>query len=484
MQRKVAMTLCQRSSEKVYPEFPYGPGEYYPELPGGQLGPPNPVYAAVRKSLRWLGLDPSNLDTPRWNPFDEIIRPGDQVLIKPNWVLHASRSGGDTIALVTHSSVIRPIIDYVLLALQGQGKIIIGDAPIQSADFDEIVAHTRIKQLVERISSGEVEISVRDFRQNICKLDGKGRVIGHRSMPGDPAGYCIVNLGGESLLSQVSQESWRFRVTNYDPTAMRRHHEANRHEYLIARAMLESQVVIGVPKLKTHRKAGMTCCLKNMVGINGSKDYLPHHRIGATKNGGDEYLYPSYWKSMASRIADYLDASPGSPFRGITRFALRLCHRMAHYFAEDPYYEGSWYGNDTIWRTVMDLNRILKFARPDGTLSDLPCRRIFHIVDAIVAGAGEGPLCPDPVNVGIILAGEEAAAVDALAARLVGLDPKRIPLLEHAIELMQEQDGSKSGIRIFSDNDQNLLLGLDRIQPLTSLIPPAGWVGHIELTTA
>lgn len=482
MLHTIAMSRCPRSSENIYPKFPYGPGEAYPEFHGGRLGSPNPVYAAVRQSLRLLKLDTANFDTPNWNPFGEFVRLGEQVLIKPNWVLHASRSDGDTLGLITHSSVLRPIIDYVLLALRGRGRILIGDAPMQSADFAKLMERTRIKQIVEQVSAGEVEIGIRDFRENVCKLDDKGRVIGHRSLPGDPDGYCTVNVAGESMLSPVSQESWRFRVTNYDPTTMRHHHDANRHEYLIARAILESQVVIGVPKLKTHRKAGLTCCLKNMVGINGSKDYLPHHRIGATKKGGDEYLHPSFWKHACAKITDHMETSPDSSFRGISRFALRLCRRMAHNFAGDPYYEGSWYGNDTIWRTVLDLNRILKFARPDGTFADLPCRRIFHVVDAIVAGGGEGPLRPDPVNVGIILAGEEAAAVDALAARLVGLDPEQIPLLKHAMELLHEQDGPKSEIQLALDDAQGSQLGLDQVQPVASLVPPAGWVGHIELT--
>ena len=31
-----------------------------------------------------------------------------------------------------------------------------------------------------------------------------------------------------------------------------------------------------LPKLKTHKKAGITCALKNLIGINGNKEYLPH----------------------------------------------------------------------------------------------------------------------------------------------------------------------------------------------------------------
>lgn len=45
-----------------------------------------------------------------------IIRPGMNVLLKPNWVLH--RNETSTLeSLVTHPSVIRAVPDYVAIAL-------------------------------------------------------------------------------------------------------------------------------------------------------------------------------------------------------------------------------------------------------------------------------------------------------------------------------------------------------------------------------
>ena len=478
----VAMARCHGAGDNPYGEFPYAPGEAYPELPEVELGPPNPVYAAVRQCLWRLGLDRANFGTARWNPLGGLIRPGEQVLIKPNWVLHTCRGNGNILGLLTHSAVLRPIIDYVLLALRGGGRLLIGDAPLQSADFAELMARTRAKELVDQAAPRGVPIDIRDFRENVCELDDKGRVVGRRSLPGDPAGYCTVDVGRESWLYPVSSGSWRFRVTNYDPAAMRRHHEADRHEYLIARAVLESDVVINVPKLKTHRKAGLTGCLKNIVGINGSKDYLPHHRLGSTKEGGDEYRFSSMWKRACSGIVDRLEGSPAPFFPGIWQVALRACRRMAHHFASDPYYEGSWYGNDTIWRTVLDLNRILKCAQPDGTLATSPRRRVFHVVDAVVAGGSEGPLRPDPVGARVVLAGREAAAVDACAARLVGFDPTRIPLVRHGLELLRGEAGQEIDIRLASDSDRNPGVELNRVQPVAFLPPSAGWVGHVELT--
>ena len=58
---------------------------------------------------------------------------------------------------------------------------------------------------------------------------------------------------------------------------------------LVPLAVLEADVIVNLPKLKTHKKAGVTCALKNLIGINGNKEYLPHHRIGGHNLGGDCY---------------------------------------------------------------------------------------------------------------------------------------------------------------------------------------------------
>jgi hypothetical protein len=97
--------------------------------------------------------------------------------------------------------------------------------------------------------------------------------------------------------------------------------------------------------------------------------------------------------------------------------------------------EGSWSGNDTIWRTCLDLNRILLYGRTDSTLSDTIQRRVVHVVDAVIAGQGDGPLAPDPLPLGVILVGSNPAAVDYVGAHLLGYDPERIRLIRNAFGL-------------------------------------------------
>ncbi|OUO79404.1 hypothetical protein B5F53_07930 [Blautia sp. An249] len=70
-----------------------------------------------------------------WDPLGEIVHPGDTVLIKPNLVIHKNLSGGVN-CLTTHPSIIRAVLDYVLIALKNKGCVILRDVPVQSCDFE------------------------------------------------------------------------------------------------------------------------------------------------------------------------------------------------------------------------------------------------------------------------------------------------------------------------------------------------------------
>jgi len=56
----------------------------------------------------------------------------------------------------------------------------------------------------------------------------------------------------------------------------------------------------------------------------------------------------------------------------------------------------------------------------------------FAIVDGIVGMEGDGPLAGPPKPVNAIIMGENLAAVDATAARIMGINPWKVPHLERA----------------------------------------------------
>jgi uncharacterized protein (DUF362 family)/NAD-dependent dihydropyrimidine dehydrogenase PreA subunit len=47
----------------------------------------------------------------------------------------------------------------------------------------------------------------------------------------------------------------------------------------------------------------------------------------------------------------------------------------------------------------------------------------LNVVDAVIAMEGDGPTTGDPVELGLIIAGEDAAAVDLVASSVIGWDP-------------------------------------------------------------
>jgi hypothetical protein len=59
---------------------------------------------------------------------------------------------------------------------------------------------------------------------------------------------------------------------------------------------------------------------------------------------------------------------------------------------------------------------------------------VLNIVDAIIAGHGNGPLSPQPARLGLLFGGENSAAVDHVAARLLRYDPERIPITRQAFD--------------------------------------------------
>ncbi len=69
-----------------------------------------------------------------------------------------------------------------------------------------------------------------------------------------------------------------------------------------------------------------------------------------------------------------------------------------------------------------------------GSIVDISASAPVHlaIVDGIVGMEGDGPIMGTPKHAGVIVAGTNLAAVDATCARIMGLEPERIPYLSLA----------------------------------------------------
>jgi uncharacterized protein (DUF362 family) len=129
---------------------------------------------------------------------------------------------------------------------------------------------------------------------------------------------------------------------------------------LLPRTVLDADLVISMPKLKTHHWAGITVSLKNMFGV------IPGAVYGWPKN-------------------------------------------VLH-----------WRGIDN---SILDIN------------ASLPVRR-FNIVDGIVGMEGNGPIQGTGRTTGVVVFGEDPVAVDATCARLMLIDPLRVPYLIEATRFL------------------------------------------------
>ena len=480
-----SMVAIADTGARNYPGAPYSPSIAYPEFEGGALSAvPNPVYQGVRDLFIALGLDRANAGTSRWNPLGEIVQPGDRVLVKPNLVRHYHPYGLDRLSIVTHASVLRALCDYILLAGGRGARIVIADAPLQSCEFAEVVKLAGVDRLIEYYAGRRVDIGLRDLRLVRAVVEQSslyGRVMVQAENGGDPLGYTNVDLGRQSAHAGTSADSSRYRVTCYDPTRMAQYHGGGKHEYVIANTLLEADVVINVPKLKTHQKAGLTGAMKNFIGINGHKDCLPHHTKGTPETGGDEYHSDSWVKRTDSWLLDAKEQTGSRPVRKAAAVAHRVLESVHR---REGFWAGSWYGNETIARTTIDLNRIARYARRDGVLAEHPQRAIFTVVDGVIAGDEDGPLAPSPRPVGLMMAGIVPVAVDVAAARLIGFRYRAIPTIRLALDGV---DGfrlagfDEAALAITSPSPRWHGLSPDTAGDSLGFRPQQGWKGHIEL---
>jgi uncharacterized protein (DUF362 family) len=402
-----------------------------------------------------------------------------RVVLKPNWVKHQERPEFPIAALVTSAALIDAAIEACLAKYPALEKITVGDVPLQTCDWAALVAQSGVDRLIEKYR-GHARPSVQflDLRRERWTPRG-GFLELDSAHPGDPLGYSEVVLDGASLLEEVSHRADSFRVSDYDPAETVSVHRRGTHRYLIARTILDADLFINLPKMKTHQKTGITGALKNLVGINGSKAHLVHHQLGRPSQGGDEFpedVSPLiYWQARLrerfqkkSRVV-FRTLKGGwellKKMRGIETVGTRENLAGSFYVGS-----GSWWGNDSIWRMVYDLNLIILQAPTEGgPLRAEPQRAVVSILDGLVAGEGNGPLQPLPVEACALVAARNPFLVDFAMARMMGFDAGKIRLLANYRRFPH------APFTAFEPEDFTAIPTLQRF------LPSPGWKGHIEL---
>jgi uncharacterized protein (DUF362 family) len=431
-----------------YPaKAPFDPPEFYPELAFNRhRDETNRVYAAVREAFGKIGLDQKNYGNPHWRPLRDLAKPGSTVLIKPNLITHLHYLGERALqSTIVHGSVLRPIIDYLFLEMGTQGTIVIADNPIVATDFQAVMDATGISEMVKTLRDrGYCEIRVVDLRPRVLREAKNGDFI-YENQAGDLLGYREIDLGSDSLFGEFDRHTQISYRTLADPTVDHtdihsteksetdQFHRPGVHKYVISGSALKADVIINVAKMKTHCKAGVTLTLKNLVGTVYGKACIPHCRIGLPPIGDSAPSHPPRHYVAAIKLYTLLRRSihihrwPG--FRQI-RNSFR---KKKILFGQYKHLEhGNWRGNDTIWRTILDLNRIAIYADKNGVMRDAPQRKMLCLIDGIIGQQGEGPMAGEPVATGMVFSGGNPVLTDALALRIMGIDWQSIPQIARA----------------------------------------------------
>lgn len=236
----------------------------------------------------------------------EKLVSGKKVLIKPNLSVALPAETGVT----TDPQVVRALIHICREA--GAKEILVGESAVVNFDAGEIIAALKVKELFEE-SGGKV-----------VNLDQDQQVE--------------VMVPGGQVLDKI--KVWR---TAY-----------------------ESDVIISVPKMKTHLQTKVTLSLKNMKGTIPDESKKIIHRIGIPADKREE---------------NGLD------------------------------------------RAIVDLNKVIS--------ADLA------VIDATIAldGFVPGPrLVGTPVRLDTIIAGFDPVAVDAVACRIMGIEPEKVRHIRLAFE--------------------------------------------------
>jgi len=389
---------------------------------------------------------------------------GKSVFLKPNWVNH-NRSPKDEICLVTHESFTIAFLEVILK--RKPSNVVIGDAPIQGCNWGKLLSthfYERVKHLA---SAYQIPVSIKDLRRVTMTFSDGAKHTSKKPLDG----FLIFDTGTHSYLEPITKPGKnRFRVTHYNPDRFNESHLKGMHKYCITKEFLNADIVISMPKTKTHEKTGITNALKNIVGLNGDKDFLPHHQIGGTEKGGDSYPGNNNLRHWSELCYDNANRNIGKP---TYMFWIRLGSLLWKVSRPGPMDKigAGWHGNDTTWRMVMDLNKIAIYGTRDGTISYQPQRILYSLCDAIIGGQGDGPLFPKPLPLGIVCFANNSAWADCCMATLMGMDTQKLPLIKAAVasSINRVVDITLNGKKVNIADLSNLAI---------PAIMPSGWINY------
>ena len=228
--------------------------------------------------------------------------------------------------------------EYFPLELKGK-KVLIKPNVLRESNWNEgVVTHPAVlKAVVEKVETLSPESIVVGDNPGLVSYGANEKSFETTGLMAAAGGH-YENIGNDSVTVEFNADFLSF--------------------VSLSRIVLDADVIISLPKFKTHGLTVVTGAIKNSYGF-----------------------LPGAQKAKLHKIA-------GSPQR---------FHEM--------------------------LVDVFKLRVPD-----------LFIVDAVVGMEGNGPASPDLRDIGLILASDNAVAMDAVIATLMGCDPGRLRFLQKAKE--------------------------------------------------
>ncbi len=117
-------------------------------------------------------------------------------------------------------------------------------------------------------------------RQTILMAQACGGIVSVGDSPGIGKAETVARKSG--ILSVVEETSARF--TPFEESTIIRPQGTTFHALEVASAVLDADVIINLPKLKTHQRMGLTAAVKNMFGaVVGMRKARLHLQAGTDK---------------------------------------------------------------------------------------------------------------------------------------------------------------------------------------------------------
>jgi uncharacterized protein (DUF362 family) len=220
----------------------------------------------------------------------------------------------------------------------------------------------------------------------------------------------------------------------------------NMVEYQAGSAINTSALVVGGAALAMKRAGAADVVIAEGPGHRRDTEYL------ITRTGLYEHLRDLRIRFVDLNHDDVQDVPLRSRFMGVESLALPVELLRADFVVSMPKLKTHhWAGMTASMKNFFGVvpgaaygwpKNILHTHGIDNSIVDLNAtiRPHLSIVDAVTAMEGDGPIMGKARHLGFIGVGTDLAAVDATCARIIGLDPARLPYLRAAGDFLGNID--------------------------------------------